>query len=46
MIHQCDSKKFEIIYYIINDAAQNYEGVIREDGWKEHYLGLIRVSFN
>jgi N-acetylglutamate synthase-like GNAT family acetyltransferase len=38
MIRQCDNSDFEIIYAIINDAAQAYKGVIPEDRWKEPYM--------
>lgn len=38
MIRQCDSKDFEAIYAIINDAAEAYKGVIPEDRWKEPYM--------
>lgn len=38
MIRQCDSSEFEIIYEIINDAAQAYKGVIPGDRWKEPYM--------
>ena len=38
MIRQCDNSDFEIIYSIINDAAQAYKGVIPEDRWKEPYM--------
>jgi N-acetylglutamate synthase-like GNAT family acetyltransferase len=38
MIRQCDSKDFEAIYAIINDAAEAYKGIIPEDRWKEPYM--------
>lgn len=38
MIRQCDNSDFEIIYSIINDAAQAYKGVIPGDRWKEPYM--------
>lgn len=38
MIRQCDKSEFEIIYEIINDAAQAYKGVIPADCWKEPYM--------
>jgi N-acetylglutamate synthase-like GNAT family acetyltransferase len=38
MIRPCDSKDFEAIYAIINDAAQAYRGIIPEDRWKEPYM--------
>jgi N-acetylglutamate synthase-like GNAT family acetyltransferase len=38
MIRQCDTSEFEIIYEIINDAAQTYKGIIPVDRWKEPYM--------
>lgn len=38
MIRQCDKSEFEMIYGIINDAAQAYRGVIPSDRWKEPYM--------
>jgi GNAT superfamily N-acetyltransferase len=38
MIRPCDKKDFDSIYYIINEAARIYRGVIPEDRWKEPYM--------
>jgi N-acetylglutamate synthase-like GNAT family acetyltransferase len=38
MIRQCDNTELEMIYEIINDAAQAYKGVIPADCWKEPYM--------
>lgn len=38
MIRRCDSREFETIYAIINDAAQAYKGIIPADRWKEPYM--------
>lgn len=38
MIRQCDNNDFEVIYAIINDAAEAYNGVILEDCWKTPYM--------
>jgi GNAT superfamily N-acetyltransferase len=38
MIRRCDDSEFELIYSVINDAAQAYKGVIPEDCWKEPYM--------
>ena len=38
MIRQCGEKDFEVIYSIINDAAQAYRGIIPSDCWKEPYI--------
>ena len=38
MIRRCDDDDFEIIYEIINDAAQAYEGKIPPDLWSEPYM--------
>lgn len=37
-IRQCDNNDFEMIYTIINNAAQAYKGVIPADCWKEPYM--------
>jgi N-acetylglutamate synthase-like GNAT family acetyltransferase len=37
-IRKCDSKDFEVIHSIINDAAQAYKDVIPSDCWKEPYM--------
>lgn len=38
MIRQCSNSDFDIIYEIINDAAQSYKGIIPADRWKEPYM--------
>ena len=38
MIRYCDNSDFEIIYSIINEAAEAYNGVIPEDRWKDPYM--------
>jgi len=38
MIRQCSYSDFDIIYEIINDAAQAYKGIIPADRWKEPYM--------
>ena len=38
MIRRCNDNDFEIIYAVINDAAQAYKGVIPTDLWKEPYM--------
>jgi len=38
MIHRCTENDFEIMYSIINDAAEAYKGVIPADRWKEPYM--------
>jgi N-acetylglutamate synthase-like GNAT family acetyltransferase len=38
MIRRCEVSDFEVIFGIINDAAQAYEGVIPADRWKEPYM--------
>ena len=37
-IRQCSDRDFEVIYSIINEAAQVYKGVIPADRWKEPYM--------
>jgi N-acetylglutamate synthase-like GNAT family acetyltransferase len=38
MIRRCDDNDFEIIYGVINNAAQAYKGVIAPDLWREPYM--------
>jgi hypothetical protein len=38
VIRQCNNNNFGVIYEIINDAAQAYNGVIPADCWKEPYM--------
>jgi len=38
MIRQCDASEVELIYSIINDAAEAYRGVIPGNRWKEPYM--------
>ena len=37
-IRFCEERDIEIIYEIINDAAQAYRGIIPTDRWKEPYM--------
>ena len=37
-IRLCEDKDFEILYEIINDAAEAYRGIIPPDRWKEPYM--------
>jgi len=38
MIRRCVEDDFEVIWQIINDGAQAYEGVIPQDRWKVPYM--------
>jgi GNAT superfamily N-acetyltransferase len=38
MIRRCDGRDFELIWTIVNDAAQAYKGVIPADRWDEPYM--------
>ena len=38
MIRRFDTIDFEVIYRVINDAAQAYKGVIPADLWKDPYM--------
>jgi N-acetylglutamate synthase-like GNAT family acetyltransferase len=39
-IRLCEERDIEIIYEIINDAAQAYRGIIPADRWKEPYMPM------
>jgi len=43
MIHRCTENDFEIMYSIINDAAEAYKGVIPADRWKEPYMSKVEL---
>ena len=38
MIRKCSETEVDVIYEIINDAAQAYKGVIPEDRWHDPYM--------
>jgi len=38
MIRRCNDNDFDVIYLIVNDAAQAYKGVIPADCWSEPYM--------
>jgi len=45
MIRQCDNSDVELIYSIINDAAEAYKGVIPGDRWKEPYMAKDELQY-
>jgi N-acetylglutamate synthase-like GNAT family acetyltransferase len=45
MIRRCDNSDFEMIYAVINDAAQAYKGVIPHDCWKEPYMSKDELRY-
>jgi GNAT superfamily N-acetyltransferase len=38
MIRRCDDRDFEMIWAIVNDGAQAYNGIIPADCWTEPYM--------
>ncbi|MGZ3595216.1 MAG: GNAT family N-acetyltransferase [Syntrophales bacterium] len=42
-IRPCGESDFEIIYEIINDAAEAYRGIIPADRWKEPYMSKAEL---
>jgi len=44
MIRRCTESDFDIIYEIINDAAQVYHGVIPDDRWHEPYMSRHELA--
>ncbi|MGP8174700.1 MAG: GNAT family N-acetyltransferase [Terracidiphilus sp.] len=38
MIRRCGDRDFELIWTIVNEAAQAYKGIIPADRWKEPYM--------
>lgn len=43
MIRRCDERDFEVIWAIINDGAQAYEGVIPANCWTEPYMSREKL---
>ena len=41
MIRRCNDNDFDVIYLIVNDAAQAYRGVIPADCWNEPYMSKV-----
>ena len=44
MIRQCSDSDFEVIYEIINGAAEAYRRVIPDDRWHEPYMSRDELS--
>ena len=43
MIRRCDERDFEQIWYIVNDGARVYQGVIPSDCWTEPYMSRDKL---
>ena len=43
MIRRCDDRDFDLIWAIINEAAQAYKGIIPADRWTEPYLSAKKL---
>ena len=44
MIRSLSSTDSEVIFRVINDAAQAYKGIIPEDRWKEPYMPMDELK--
>jgi N-acetylglutamate synthase-like GNAT family acetyltransferase len=44
MIRRCEDRDFEMIWAIINDGAQAYQGVIPADRWTEPYMSREKLQ--
>ena len=44
VIRQCESGDLQVMYEIVNDAAQVYRGVIPEDRWQEPYMPMEELQ--
>ncbi|MCJ7782522.1 MAG: GNAT family N-acetyltransferase [Desulfobacterales bacterium] len=44
MIRKCTQQDLSVMYEIINDAAQAYQGVIPEDRWQEPYMPIEELK--
>ncbi len=45
MMSKLNSSQFNLILYVINDAAVAYKGVIPTDRWKEPYMPAEELKF-
>src|ERR1700727_1559340 len=43
MIRRCDDRDFDLIWAIINDGAQAYQGIIPADRWAEPYMSREKL---
>ena len=43
MIRRCDERDFDLIWAIVNDAAQAYKGIIPADRWAEPYMSVEKL---
>jgi GNAT superfamily N-acetyltransferase len=43
MIRRCNDRDFELIWIIINDGAQAYQGIIPADRWTEPYMSREKL---
>ncbi|MGO9776893.1 MAG: N-acetyltransferase family protein [Terracidiphilus sp.] len=43
MIRRCDDRDFDLIWAIINEAAQAYKGIIPADRWTEPYMSAEKL---
>jgi GNAT superfamily N-acetyltransferase len=44
MIRRCDDRDFDVIWTIINDGAQAYQGIIPADRWTEPYMSREKLQ--
>jgi len=44
MIRRCSSAELDVMFAIINDAAQAYRGVIPDDRWHEPYMPMEELQ--
>lgn len=44
MIRRCDDHDFELIWAIVNDGAQAYQGIIPADRWTEPYMSREKLQ--
>jgi GNAT superfamily N-acetyltransferase len=44
MIRQCRKNDIDIIYFIVNEAAKSYEGVIPSDCYRQPYMPLLELE--
>ncbi len=44
MIRRCDLNELDVVYDIVNDAAEAYRGAIPADRWHEPYMGREELA--
>ena len=44
MIRKCEPSDVDVMFQIINDAAEAYRGIIPDDRWHEPYMPMVELE--